>query len=213
MNSKSILIAIAAFAVTTTGAQAFASTTFLSRSGLDQVQAEAFTEARELRLKGKNDEARDVLLKAGINEETLKTLRLAAKATHEAIEAAILSHDFKAFKEAVIGTPLYDLITTEDDFSMFVEAHDLKLSGKETESRTILNELGVSPRTHHGFSGYGRKFHDHKAINNLSEAEQDALRVARQANDTQTVERILTEAGVIDKWTKERQEKKGNTFR
>ncbi len=208
MNSKSLLIAIAAFAVTTTGAQAFAGTTFLSRSGLNEAQAEAFTEARELRSKGKNEEARDLLIKAGIDEEALNNLRTAARASHEAVESAITSRDFPAFKEAVAGTPLYDLITTEEDFLMFVEAHDLKLSGNYTESRTILNELGVSPRLNHGYQGYGRKFHDRQALSDLSEVEQDALRVARQANDSETVHRILEEAGLSDNWVEQKREKR-----
>lgn len=202
MNSKSLLIAIAAFAVTTTGAQAFTSTTFLSRSGLDDTQIEAFTEARELRLKGKNDEARDVLFKAGIDEKTLNSLRVTAGETHRAIEKAIVNRDFEAFKQAITGTPLYDIVTTKEDFSLFVEAHDLKLAGKVVEAQTILNDLGVNSYGSQNHFRHGRKFHTQIPTDNLSGAEQDALRVARQANDNKTVERILTEAGVIDKWTK-----------
>lgn len=205
MNSKSLLIAIAAFAVTTTGAQAFSDSSFLRQSGLDEVQVEAFSEARELRLKGKNDEARDVLLKAGVNEKTMRSLRLSAKPVHKAIEQAIQARDFEAFKEAVKGTPLYDLVTTASDFLQFVEAHDLRSAGKVAESRTILHGLGIDTPSRNGqtLSRHGWRFSKNLLIDDgLSEAERDALRVARQANDTETIDRILADAGVVDRWTK-----------
>lgn len=205
MNSKSLLIAIAAFAVTTTGAQAFSDSSFLRQSGLDEVQVEAFSEARELRLKGKNDEARDVLLKAGVNEKTMRSLRLSAKSVHKAIEQAIQARDFEAFKEAVKGTPLYDLVTTASDFLQFVEAHDLRSAGKVAESRTILHGLGIDTPSRNGqtLSRHGWRFSKNLLIDDgLSEAERDALRVARQANDTETIDRILADAGVVDRWTK-----------
>lgn len=210
MNSKSLLIAIAAFAVTTTGAQAFSDTAFLRQSGLDEVQVEAFSEARELRLKGKNDEARDILLKAGVNEKTMRSLRLSSKSVHRAVEQAIQARDFVAFKEAVKGTPLYDLVTTDSDFAQFVEAHDLKSAGKVTESRTILHELGIDTPSPNGLAvpRHGWKFLKNRLMDEgLSEAERDALRVARQANDTETINRILADAGVVDRWTKVKKER------
>ena len=49
MQSKSLLIAIAAFAVTTTGVQAYGGTKILNRAGLSENQIEAIEEARELK--------------------------------------------------------------------------------------------------------------------------------------------------------------------
>lgn len=198
MNSKSLLIAIAAFAVTATGAQAFVSTDYLNRAGLSVTQVDALTQARDLRIKGKSSEARDLLLEAGVNEETLASLR---KATHEAKDAlhkAILDKDFEAFREAVKGTPLYDLVTTPADFELFCEAHDLKSEGKLTEANKVYTDLGlpeVSPKFGHGKKGG----HWHKMdLSQLSPEEASALQAAREANDKELVKQILKEAGVND---------------
>lgn len=79
MSSKYLLIAIAAFAVTASGAQAFSGNTYLNRSSLSGSQAQAFTVARELKQKGRIDEARDVLVKAGIDESALDSMRQVAR--------------------------------------------------------------------------------------------------------------------------------------
>ena len=51
MNSKSLLIAIAAIALTATGAQAFSSSALIT-AGLTEEQQAAFEVARELRQEG-----------------------------------------------------------------------------------------------------------------------------------------------------------------
>jgi len=192
MNSKSLLIAIAAFAVTATGAQAFVGTNYLVQAGLSQSQVEAFTQARELRLKGKNEEARDRLLEAGLDEETLDSLRTALKAAHTALHDAIADNDFAAFKTAVEGTPLYDIITTEEDFKTFVAAHNLRATGSHREARELFTELGVSAPKH----GLGHFLRRDNSLSQLTNEQKDALRAARQANDQETVVAILEEAGV-----------------
>lgn len=192
MNSKSLLIAIAAFAVTATGAQAFVGTNYLVQAGLSQSQVEAFTQARELRLKGKNDEARDRLLEAGLDEEALASLRAALKAAHTDLHDAIVNNDFAAFKMAVEGTPLYDLITTEEDFKIFVEAHTLRAAGNHQEARELFTELGVSAPKH----GLGHFLRRENGFSQLTDEQKDALRAARQANDQETVAAILEEAGI-----------------
>lgn len=197
MNSKSLLIAIAAFAVTSTGAQAFVGGNYLAQAGLTQTQIEAFTQARELRMKGKSDEARDLLLEAGLDEETLDSIRDAARAAREAVHTAIENNDFAAFRTATEGTPLYDIITTEADFKLFVEAHELRQAGKTEEARDILDELGV-PAPHGGMMGrgHGMGMRGDEHFLDLTEEQRDALRAARQANDRETAREILKEAGI-----------------
>ncbi len=47
MKSKPFLLAVAAFALTATGVQAFGNTQMLQRAGLSQAQISAFEVARE----------------------------------------------------------------------------------------------------------------------------------------------------------------------
>lgn len=193
MQSKSLLIAIAAFAVTATGAQAYVGANYLKQSGLSIEQVEAFNEARELRKKGEVEKARDVLLEAGVNEETVASLRRASHSSHLAIHEAVTTGDFTAFKVAVEGTPLYDIITTEADFELFKQAHNLKSGGRFTEAKEILTNLGVSSRQMH--SSHHRVLHNESFLE-LTNEQRDALRSARQANDQETVNAILEEAGI-----------------
>lgn len=82
--------------------------------------------------------ARDVLLEAGLDEEALKHLREAAKAAHQAMYDAVADEDYEAFKDAIEGTPLSDIITTEADFKQFVKAHQLRKSGEHDEAKKSL---------------------------------------------------------------------------
>lgn len=195
MQSKSLLIAIAAFAVTATGAQAYVGTKYLAQSGLSTQQVEAFQQARELRRKGEAEKARDLLLGAGINEDVIVSLRKAARGSHNDIHNAVESGNFAAFREAIEGTPLADIVTTEDDFTLFSKAHDLKLEGKFVEAKGIFEELGVKEFGMLGRHG-GNK--NHENFLDLSAEQRDALRAARQANDHETVEAILKEAGITN---------------
>lgn len=197
MNSKSLLIAIAAFAVTATGAQAFVSKDYLNRAGLSTVQVEALTQARELRLKGKNDEARDVLLEAGFNSDTLDNLRKANHGKQHSMHEALHNEDYAAFRLAIEGTPLYDLITTEADFGLFKEAHELKKAGNLVEAKEIFSGLGVLETVHFGFKAH-IKFSDRQShdLSQLSAEQIDSLQAAKEANDKETVRAILLEAGL-----------------
>ncbi len=121
MKSKSLLIAVAAFAVTATGVQAHVGIGQLSRAGFTTNQIEAFSEARELRAKGEVEKARDVLLDAGVDEKKLNTLRKISHRTHY--------------------------------------------------------------KSHHWLE--------------LTDEQRDALRVARQSNDHETVQAILEEVGMV----------------
>ncbi|MBP9843213.1 MAG: hypothetical protein KBC62_04385 [Candidatus Pacebacteria bacterium] len=196
--SKSLLIAIAAFAVTATGVQAFQGTQFLQRAGLSEEQISAFETARELRKAGDPKAARDILIEAGVDEAVLKSVKDAAKEHRQAIFDAVEAEDYEAFKTAIEGSPLADAIDSEEDFQKFVMAHTLKEEGRWDEAKEILDDLGIEPRERmpgmrhgHGMMG-GRP----PLWEGLTDEQQEALEVARKANDKEAVKAILEEAGI-----------------
>ncbi|MEK7638693.1 MAG: hypothetical protein AAB388_00885 [Patescibacteria group bacterium] len=190
MQSKSLLIAIAALALTATGVQAYGGKDLLRRAGLSEAEQVAFEEARQLREDGDYTAARGVLEEAGVTEETLEAIRKAARDARQEMHMAVLAGDFAAFKRAIVDTPLEDLITTEADFQAFVEAHELKNAGKLDEAQSVLDDLGIQPSLHpHGH------FFWHQG-SELTSEQRDALSVAKQANDREAVQAILEEAGV-----------------
>lgn len=192
MQSKSLLIAIAAFAVTATGAQAYdVSDKYFTQAGLTSEQADALSEARDLRRKGEKEKARDVLVEAGVTEETINSLRQATKLAHNDIEAALQNEDFAAFRKAILGTPLYDIVTTEADFAHFKEAHAFRAEGKYREARELMSDLGLKSKVVNKSGRFFRPAHHDE----LNDNEKEAIRAARQANDPQTVRAILKEAG------------------
>lgn len=193
MQSKSLLIAIAAFAVTATGAQAYIGTEQLSRAGFTSHQIEAFSEARELKAKGQVEKARDVLLEAGVDEKKLNTLRKVSHDTHHKLYLSIKHDDYESFKTAVAGTPLDDIITTEIDFTQFRQAHKLQQEGELDEAKAIFTDLGL-PTLEKNFV---HKSHGHQNWLELTDEQRDALSVARQSNDQETVQAILEEAGIV----------------
>lgn len=190
MHSKSLLIAIAAFAVTATGAQAFVGSRYLVEAGLSDTQVEALKEAQDLRKEGKTDEAREILVEAGIDEDAVALLRRAMHGAREAMHQALTDGDYAAFKDAIEGSPLADIITTEADFKEFAKAHALKAEGKHDEAKVIMTELGMPEHGPLNAQGFGR------GELSLTEEQRDALRTARQANDEETVQAILKEAGI-----------------
>lgn len=205
MPSKSLLIAIAAFAVTATGAQAFVGSNYLNQTNLSIEQVEAFNQARELRKAGEVEKARDLLVEAGVDEDVISELRKAAHAAHAAIHEAVEAGDFEAFKKAAEGTPLYDIINSEADFALFKQAHDLKSEGKFAESKAILDELGVVPPKMGEGRGHVRH---HEFLAELTFEQIEALRVAKQANDEDTVKAILKEAGIDEAKIEQKMEKR-----
>ncbi len=207
MNSKSLLIAIAALALTATGAQAFSSNALIT-AGLSEEQRAAFVVARELREEGDVRGARDVLVQAGIDEVTIEKVRSAMKeeyqTQHAAIRAAVLANDFAAFTLAIKDSPLSDLIVTEDDFAAFTEAHALMDAGDNDAATAIFTELGFTDahHRHHGGRGMMRgDIHGHGGApalrEELTEAQIQAFNVARQANDRDAMDAIMEEAGII----------------
>lgn len=151
-TAKALLIPVAAFAVTVTGVSAFNSDV-LEKAGLNTEQVEAFERARDLRKDGDRDGAREVIMNAGIDMETMHSVREAMHEhrheMHSAIDTAVEAGDYDAFKEAVKGSPLDDIVTSEDDFQRFAEAHNLRKEGDREAAREIMEDLGFEDRDGH----------------------------------------------------------------
>jgi predicted DNA binding protein len=135
MKSKPFLIAVAAFALSASGVQAFGNSHMLERAGLSQAQISAFEIAREKRESGDLRGARDVLLEAGVDETVLRSV-----------------HSI---------------------------AHQNQVA--RTHSRGDRHMMGMKA-TH--------RFHE------LTDDQREAIKVAYQANDKETVQAILSEAGL-----------------
>jgi predicted nucleic acid-binding protein len=190
MQSKSLLIAIAAFAVTTSGVFAYTGDNVLQRANLSADQKTAITRARELRENGNYSAARDSLLNAGIDEQVLKRLHEAKHQVEREMHAALVAGDYDAFIASIAQTPLADIIITEDDFELFRSAQDLKDGGDYTAAKEIYDELGVQPKPYR--HGHGKGF----AMQELSVEQREAFAAARQANDKATMQAVLDKAGV-----------------
>lgn len=145
---KQIMIPVAAFAVTVTGASAFGGDGYMldKLDILSSDEKAAFEEAREIRETSRT-EAHQVLEDAGIDDARMEEIHEAMREAREAHRAEmdqILSDgDYDAFVEAVAGTPLADQITSEADFEKFVEAHELRQSGDFEGAQEIMDELGI----------------------------------------------------------------------
>ena len=162
MNAKTLLIPIAAFAVTVTGASAF-NGEVLKEAGLNDDQISAFEEARELRKEGDKEGARDIIIEAGIDQDTMESVREAMKAHRDemrsAIDTAVANNDYEAFLTAIADSPLADIITSEEDFKLFSEAHELKEAGDREGAHAIMEELGFEKPMfghHRGHKGMGK---------------------------------------------------------
>lgn len=190
MQSKQLLIAVAAFAVTATGASAYGGA-LLNRADLTDDQRIAIEEAHELRAEGELDAARDVLVDAGIDEEVLSKMRKAHKGLNSDVKAAIEAEDYDAFEAAAADSRITELITSAADFEQLVEAHSLRGAGDKDEAREIMESLGFG--SHHKHHHRGWRGH---VLNELSDDQREAFMTAKQANDRATMQAILDEAGV-----------------
>ncbi len=196
MKSKPFLIAIAAFAVTATGVQAFGGTQMLERAGLSEKQISAFEIAKERREEGDLEGARDALVEAGVDEDVLKSLHQVLRENRDAMHKALEDANYEAFKAVAVGTPIADAIDTEDDFMLFVKAHELKQEGNFEEAKVILDDLGVEPPQRHFGMGHRGGMRMGDEFQTLSKEQRDAIQVARKANDKEAVRAILEEAGI-----------------
>lgn len=151
MYAKALLIPIAAFALSASSVSAF-NTDILEEAGLNQRQIQAFSSAYDLRKEGDLTAARNILKDAGIDLEAMEAVRAAIhkhkEAMRTAIDEAIEADDYAAFKKAIEGSPLSDIVTTEDDFKLFAEAHSLREEGDYRASKKILDDLGLDPELH-----------------------------------------------------------------
>lgn len=158
-KTKALLIPIAAFAVTVTGASAFNSSV-LENAGLDTQQIAAFEQAHELRKDGDKEGARDILVDAGIDMDTMHSVRDAMKEhreeMHEAVKEALEEGDYDAFLNAVENSPLADKIDSLEEFELFMEAHELREAGDRDGAREIMEELGFEGKMHGRGHGKGQ---------------------------------------------------------
>ncbi len=145
---KEIFIPVAAFAVTATGVSAF-NADVLDKLDIDlsDTQISALEEAHELKQSGADrSEVFEILDEAGIDKETLKEIKTAAKehrqANREAVREALENNDYDAYLEVVAGSPRADLIDSTDDFEKLVEAYELREAGDKEAAREIMEELG-----------------------------------------------------------------------
>ena len=162
---KQIIIPVAAFAVTATGVHAF-NADRLAELDLDLTnsQISALEEAHEVRTEGGGrEEIREILEGAGIDEELRKDIRTAVRevrqTTRAAIKEAVADADYEAFLAAAEGTKVGELVDTEDEFELLVEAHELKEVGDKEGAKEIMEELvfekpkGGFGRGHRGGEG------------------------------------------------------------
>ena len=154
---KQIVIPAAAFLVTATAVSAYSNPDWLHNLDIDLTddQVSALEEAHEIR-QAADEEARQVLENAGLDEDKMHEIRDAMheerKAHHEAVEAALEAGDYDAFTEAIADSPCADAITSEADFEKFKEAHDLREAGDDEAAAAIMSELGIE-RPERGMKG------------------------------------------------------------
>ncbi|OGG41791.1 hypothetical protein A2837_01085 [Candidatus Kaiserbacteria bacterium RIFCSPHIGHO2_01_FULL_46_22] len=193
MNLRSVLIPVAAFAVTVTGASAFNSE-LLQKAGLTEDQISAFEEAKELREAGDLDAARDVLEEAGVDEGVMERLRDTMHGHHKALRAAIEDNDYEAFREAIEGSPLADIINTEEEFERFVEAHNLIKNGDKESAKEIFDDLGIEGPGKHIKMFNGDK--EPPFFEQLTDEQKEELKAAFESRDHDKVKELLASYGI-----------------
>ena len=151
---KQIIILVVAFAVTVTGVSAFNSDMLEKLDiNLTDTQIEALEETHKLRQDGANRaEIKEMLEAAGISRETMKEIHTAMRQHRSEVKEAIKAEDYEAYQNAVADTPHADIINSEDDFSLLVEAYKLREAGDHEGAWEIMSELGFEKR-----KGFGKK--------------------------------------------------------
>jgi hypothetical protein len=191
MQSKSLLIAIAAFAVTATGVQAYGGAKLLKRAGLEDRQVSAIVTAQHLQASGDSDAARDVLVNAGVTGETLLKIHSASQQSKLEIHQSLETRDYASFSEIVADTPLAKRIISEANFMLLVQAHDLRLGGSMEESLDILDELGIEVTS--GNIYVPQRTNDFAM---LTHEQKEVFQFALQSNDRATMQAVLDESGL-----------------
>lgn len=145
--SKSLLIAVAALAVTATGAYAYT-------GDLTEEQRTALTEARELRQAGDFTAARDKLLEAGFDESTLKKLRH-GRVHHQ--------------RHVEFMNELQDTLTDEQLDALRVA----RAANDHETAAAILEEVGITPPQWRGHAHGHRPDHDLEGDEEETEFEEE----------------------------------------
>lgn len=115
---------------------------------LTVAQQSVLEEAHELHKQGKDEEAIELLEEAGIelpDPKEFKERHEERKAHVEKFKTLIEQDDFESFQDLVAGTPMADIIDTEEKFEALVQAHELRIEGKHDEAKEILEEAGLKP--------------------------------------------------------------------
>ena len=145
---KQIIIPMAAFAITVSGASAFTGSNWTSKLEVDlsAEQVSALKAAEEIR-QSAEEEAKQVLVDAGLDEKKMKAIhdamREIQKANYEAMEKALEAEDYDAWLEAAAEIPLSEKIASEADFSKLAEAHALREVGDREAADALMSELGL----------------------------------------------------------------------
>ena len=150
VQSKSILIAIAALALTATGAQAFSGDA-LVEAGLTDSQLAAFEVARELRAEGDTDAARDVLVEAGIDEKVLEQVRSALSSKRPTVTAA-------ANYRSLFRNEIADDLTADQKAALTVA----RMANDRDAMNAILEEAGMIDDE---WGGAPKRLRDGRALN------------------------------------------------
>jgi len=194
-TSKSLFVAVAAFAVTASGVHAFGSAELLIKAGLSDDQVIAVQVAQELKATGQLEQARVTLESAGVTKETMQHIREVAKEAKQAMQVAVERNDYQAFVVAIADSPLAEIIVTESDFEQFAAAHKLRGTGDQDGAKELLSELGVDTQMH-GKKYQGQHSLRAQARELLSDTQREALQVAHAANDKESVRAIFAEVGI-----------------
>lgn len=111
-------------------------------------QQSILEEAHELHMLGKDDEAKKLIEDSGIEIPKFKGMKQYGKEGKEHMErfkTLIEQDDFDSFQKMVAGTPMADIINTEQKFEALVQAHELRLEDKHDEAKEVLEEAGIKP--------------------------------------------------------------------
>ncbi len=116
---------------------------------LTAAQQSILEEAHELHKQGKDEEAKELIEEAGIELPEPRDHHhehgVNREERMEKFKTLIEQDDFESFQSLVAGTPMADIIDTEEKFEALVQAHELRLEGKHKEAKEILEEAGLKP--------------------------------------------------------------------
>jgi hypothetical protein len=125
---KQILIPVAAFAITVTAASAF--------DGGWGKNVNRDLSDTEIAVRG------DVNMRKQY-QENRQMVREERRAHREVVRTALEAGDYDAFMKAVVGGPLEGVITSEDEFETYLEAHQLRQAGDFEGAAALWGELGI----------------------------------------------------------------------